>query len=133
VLTNRTKKFIDKKFVVGKLHIQGHTDHDCRFICHPDLYPDLNEINTVVVEQINFWVGQFKYITKHMNYFRYLFFLFILFDEYNELITVLYLMLLIAISITSPKSTVFNVINSIQVLQVLKVLYLTQIKILILS
>ena len=72
-LTNRTRNYINKKFVVDKLHIQGHTDHDCRSTCHPDLYPDLKDINTVVVEQINFWIGQFKYITKHELFSQFIF------------------------------------------------------------
>ncbi len=83
--SERTTVFKDKIFVVDKLHITGHTDHNCRKSCHPDLFPDLKEINTVVVEQINFWVGRYKYMTKHMNYFRFNFFLFILFNQYNTL------------------------------------------------
>ncbi len=83
--TEKTKVFKDKKIVVDKLHIQGHKDHRCLETCHPNLFPDLADVNTVIVEQINFWVGGFKYITKHMNIYRFNFFLFLLFDHYNEL------------------------------------------------
>jgi len=84
--SERAQVFKTKKFVVDKLHITGHTDHNCRATCHPDLFNDLKPINTVVVEQINFWVGPFKYMTKHMNYYRYNFFLYIVFDQYNTLL-----------------------------------------------
>ena len=36
---------------------------------------------------INFWVGRFKYMVKHMNYFRYIFFHYIIFDLYNTMKT----------------------------------------------
>jgi hypothetical protein len=83
--SEKTKIFAEKIIVVDKLHIQGHRDHRCLQTCHPDLFPELNEANTVVVEQINFWVGGYKYITKHMNIYRFNFFLFTIFDAYNTI------------------------------------------------
>jgi hypothetical protein len=83
--TEKTKIFKTKKLVVDKLHIQGHVDHRCLQECHPNKFQDLEEVNTVIVEQINFWFGRYKYILKHMNMYRYNFFLFILFDQYNTL------------------------------------------------
>ena len=84
-VSERAKIIKTKKFVVDKLHIQNHTDHDCKKNCHPNLFPDLKPINTVICEQINFWLGKYKYITKHMNFYRYNFFLFTLLSNYNKL------------------------------------------------
>ena len=53
--------------------------------CHPDKFPELKTINTIVCEQINFWLSKYKYITKHMLRQRFIFFLFIIFDFYNEI------------------------------------------------
>lgn len=69
--TQRLKNLKNIKFVVDKLHIQGHTEPWCLNNCHPRLFPDLEPINTVICEQINFWLGKYKYILKHSNYLRY--------------------------------------------------------------
>ena len=69
---------------MGKLHIKGHVASFPRE-CHPDEYPDLKLVNTVICEQVNFWLGKFKHILKHMNFFRYNFFLFIILDMYKNL------------------------------------------------
>jgi len=85
-ISERIRKVCDFKFVIDKMHIQGHIPTKCRSDCHPKNYPELHapiNINTVVCEQINFWIGRFKYIVKHMNYFRYIFFHYIIFDLYN--------------------------------------------------
>ena len=81
--SQRARIFENKIFVVDKLHIQGHKDPYCLANCHPKLFEDVNEVNTVVCEQINYWIGQYKYIMKHMSYYRYNFFLFLLLSEYN--------------------------------------------------
>lgn len=73
------------KYVVDKLHIKGHVGEFCHSHCHPDLFPELKELNTVVCEQKNFWLGRYKYSLKHMNSYRYNFFLYIICDEYNNL------------------------------------------------
>lgn len=83
--SQRSRHFTDKKFVVDKLHISNHTDHNCRTTCHPNLFPELNNINTVICEQINFWLGKFKYITKHMNLNRFHFFIYLILDFYNKI------------------------------------------------
>ena len=72
-------------YVVDKLHIQGHTETWCHENCHPRLFPELERINTVVCEQINFWLGGYKHIMKHMNEIRYNFYLYIIFNEYNNI------------------------------------------------
>jgi hypothetical protein len=73
------------KYVVDRLHIKGHKQKWCLKICHPDLFDDLNGTNTVVCEQINFWLGRFKHIMKHMNATRFNFFLYIILNEHNQL------------------------------------------------
>ena len=77
--------FSDKLYVVDKLHMKGHTGIQCKQNNDPALFPDLDDVNTVICEQINFWLGKFKYILKHMNFSRFYFFLFIIFDFYNSI------------------------------------------------
>jgi len=77
--------FQNKKFVVDKLHIQNHTDHNCRETCHPNLFPDLKNINTMVCEQINFWLSKYKFITKHMHITRFHLYIFIILNQYNQI------------------------------------------------
>lgn len=79
----RLKSISDIKYVVDRLHIKGHSQKWCTERCHPDLFPELENVNTVVCEQINFWLGKFKHIMKHMNIYRFNFFLFIILNEYN--------------------------------------------------
>ena len=74
----------DKIFVVDRLHIQGHVE-SCRDEYHPQLYHELNNCNTMICEQRNFWLSSFKYITKHMNQYRFFFFFFVIFSYYNEI------------------------------------------------
>ncbi len=50
---------------MGKLHIKVASFPR---ECHPDEYPDLKLVNTVICEQVNFWLGKFKHILKHMNH-----------------------------------------------------------------
>ena len=79
--SDRAKTFNGIRFVVDKLHIKGHVA--CLDTHHPDLFPELADINTVVCEQVNFWLSKYKYILKHMNFYRYNFFLYVIFNEYN--------------------------------------------------
>ena len=44
-----------------KLHIQGHVEKWCLDNCNPRKFPELNKINTMGCEKINFWLGGFKY------------------------------------------------------------------------
>ena len=78
-------KLKNVKYVVDKLHIQGHTEAWCLQNCHPKLFPDLEPVNTVICEQVNFWLGRYKYIVKHMNIYRFNFFLYIILNQYNKI------------------------------------------------
>lgn len=84
-VTRRLKLLNSKTFVIDKLHIRGHKEASCNPMCNPDKYPDLLHANTVICEQINFWLNNFKYILKHMNRQRYLFFLSIILREFNQI------------------------------------------------
>ena len=77
--------FQQKKFAVDKLHIQGHKEDICLKTYHPHKYKELEKANTVVCEQINFRIGRFKYIMRHMNAERFNFFLYILLNEMNRI------------------------------------------------
>jgi hypothetical protein len=79
------KNLTEKIYVVDKLHIQGHTETWCHKNCHPNLFPELEEINTIVCEQINFTLGRYKYILKHMNSEHFSFYTYILFNELNKI------------------------------------------------
>jgi len=83
--TPRLENFRKKHFVVDKLHIQGHTEVWCHKNCAPHLFPDLDDINTIVCEQINFLIGRYKYILKHMSAERYNFYIYIVLNELNKL------------------------------------------------
>jgi hypothetical protein len=72
----------DVDYVVDKLHIKGHIGKN---FCHPDNFPELQPLNTVVCEQKNFCLGKYKYSLKHMSMHRFNFFVFIIFDAYNQL------------------------------------------------
>jgi hypothetical protein len=67
----------DVGYVVDKLHIKGHIGKNCKKFCHPDNFPPLKLLNTVVCEQKNFWLGKYKYSLKHMGTNRFNFFVFI--------------------------------------------------------
>jgi hypothetical protein len=67
----------DVGYVVDKLHIKGHIGKNCKKFCHPDNFPPLKLLNTVVCEQKNFWLGNYKYSLKHMGTNRFNFFVFI--------------------------------------------------------
>jgi hypothetical protein len=81
----RLNSFSLKKFAVDKLHIKGHKDAWCRQNVDPILYPILTDVNTVICEQINFWLGRFKHAMKHMNVDKYNFFLYIILNELNKI------------------------------------------------
>ena len=87
VSENRSERiaiFSKINFVVDKLHIKGHVGDVCKNTVHPDLFPELENSNTIVCEQTNFTVGRHKHQLKHMNKNRFHFFLFVLFDMLNE-------------------------------------------------
>ena len=82
--TETGRKAKNVKVVVDRLHIQNHTENWCRDNCHPNLFPDLKDKNTMVCEQANSWLSRYKGILKYMNYTRYMFFLYIICNAYNE-------------------------------------------------
>ena len=71
--------------MVDKLHIQGHKEAWCNAHCHPKNWTELQGTNTVVCEQVNYWLGGFKWIMRHQNVDRFNFFLYIILNEYNKL------------------------------------------------
>ena len=81
--TERATIFNDIIYVIDKLHIVGHPNVQCQTKFNPNNFPELKETNTVICEQINFILGKFKYIFKHMNFVRFNFFLYIILDAYN--------------------------------------------------
>ena len=84
-INNRCNFFSATTFVVDKLHIKNHVDREyCLKYCDPSKYKELNDINTVVCEDINSWLSGFKHNVKHMNKVRYSFFMFIMLNKYNE-------------------------------------------------
>jgi hypothetical protein len=83
--SQRLKDTASLKFVVDRLHIQGHTEQWCQDHCNPVHYPELLDQNTIICEQVNFWLGKYKYITKHMNMNRFNFYLYIILNEYNKI------------------------------------------------
>ena len=46
---------------------------------------ELKDANTVICEQVNAWLNNFKFILKHMNRPRYVFFLSIILREFNTI------------------------------------------------
>ena len=65
--------------------MKGHTGDECKKNNDPALFPELEDTNTVVCEQVNFWLGKFKHILKHMNFYRFNFFFYIILDIYNQI------------------------------------------------
>ena len=75
----------DVDYIVDKLHIKGHIGKNCKKFCHPDNFPWVKSLNSVVCEQKNFWLGKYKYSLKHMGIYRFNFFVFLICDAYNQL------------------------------------------------
>ena len=84
---NRIAKITPDKirYVVDKMHIKGHSEQWCLENCHPKLFPELDNVNTVVCEQTNFFVDNYKHILKYMNFLRFNFFLYIVLNEFNNI------------------------------------------------
>ena len=81
-VTDRAKYLNEMDYIVDRLHIKGHIK-ECQDKYHPNLFPYLNNKNTQVCEQANYWLGKFKYMCKHMGNLRYNFFLIIMCDMWN--------------------------------------------------
>lgn len=84
--SKRIEKLCQKTIVIDRFHYKGHKKKDdyCKKICNPDNYSDLNDINTSVVEQINYWFSGYKHLVKHMNRERFKFFVYLVCNELNE-------------------------------------------------
>jgi len=80
--TDRLAKLAGMQCAVDRLHIKGHVK-ECQVKYHPKLFPILTNKNNIVCEQLNYWLGKFKYMCKHMSSYRYNFFLFIMCDMWN--------------------------------------------------
>lgn len=63
--------------------MQGHVKA-CREVFSPDLIRDLDDAQTMICEQRNFWISGFKHNVKHMNQWRFDFFLYIIFSHFNQ-------------------------------------------------
>lgn len=83
--TERLKALKMKNIVVDRFHFEKHsiTDQICRNFCDANKYSDLNEVNTSVCEEINFWFSKYKHIIKHMNRTKQYFYLYNILDEFN--------------------------------------------------
>jgi hypothetical protein len=82
--SKRLEDFSKLYFAVDKLHIQGHKEDKCLKKYHPNIYPELKDANTVICEQINFRLGRFKFILRHMNAERFYFYIYIILNEMNR-------------------------------------------------
>ena len=80
----RSKILSNTKVVVDRFHFKSHVDVYCAANNDPDLITDLDDTNTSVCEQTNYWFGRYKYILKHMNLEHFHFFIFIVCDEFNK-------------------------------------------------
>jgi hypothetical protein len=81
-----TLELLNKKtLVVDRFHLAGHSldDSFCRENCDPDLFDEMEKINTSIAEQANFWLSGFKHIMKHMSQNRFKFFLYTILEERN--------------------------------------------------
>ena len=65
--SERAAIFNETKIYIDKFHIYNHIDKWCLKNCNPKNEEQLDKIDTVVCEEINFWLSGFKHILKHMN------------------------------------------------------------------
>ena len=73
----------DIRLAIDRLHFGNHKDKWCRENLNPNNIKELDETNTVVCEETNFWLSGYKHILKHMNHQRFHFFLFLILNMYN--------------------------------------------------
>lgn len=87
------KLLLEKKYVVDRFHIKGHTtpsctlDSDqCKF--HPDLpkFQELEHCNTECAEQCFSWFGKYRNTLNYMTQYKYKFFVYVLIKARNRLI-----------------------------------------------
>jgi hypothetical protein len=76
---------ISRKMINAIFCLTGHSkSHEfCRKKCDPNIFPALYQTNTVVSEQINYWLSKYKYNLKHMNFERFHWYLYIVFSIFN--------------------------------------------------
>jgi len=73
-ITPRASILFNKVHVVDKFHYHNHDDPYCKANCNPHDFQELqsletkNRINTVICEEINFWLNKHKHMLKHFFY-----------------------------------------------------------------
>lgn len=83
-LSDRGSKLSKMKIFVDRLHMINHKDAWCKENCNMDHERELDGINSMVCEELNFWLSRFKHNVKHMNNLRINFFYFIIMNLRNE-------------------------------------------------
>ena len=74
LIDSERSKFLDEMtYVIDRLHVKGHIKQ-CRDVYSPNLIRDLDDTQTMICEQRNFWISGFKHNVKHMNQYRFIFF-----------------------------------------------------------
>ncbi len=81
--SERGKILLNKTHVMDKFHMHNHSDAWCTEHCDPNDIEDLQNTNSSVCEEINFWLKGFKHIVKHLSFVRFHFFMFIILNNYN--------------------------------------------------
>lgn len=81
--TERSIHLDKMEHVIDKFHFKNHTEPDCKKYCNPHSLSVLNNLNTSVCEQTNFWFGRYKHMLKSMKLVRFHFFIFTILNEYN--------------------------------------------------
>ncbi|CAF1002029.1 unnamed protein product [Brachionus calyciflorus] len=58
---SRRANFIEKiKIAIDRFHFKGHKDKWCKKHLNPDKFDDLERANTVVCEEVNYWLSGYK-------------------------------------------------------------------------
>ena len=81
-LNDVTKDFASKKKSIDKFHFGNHVDKWCLVNCNPYQHPELNNVNTMICEQLFRGVNEHKNC-KSMNEPSYFLYWLYLFDMYN--------------------------------------------------
>ncbi len=69
----KSKFFAECTYFIYRLHVKGHVAR-CREIYSPNLIRDLDNAQTMICEQRNFWISGYKHNVKHMNHEDHLIF-----------------------------------------------------------
>ena len=72
-----------KEYVIDKFHFYNHHETYCKDNCDPN-DKETKGVNTVISEQINFWISRYKHIVKHMNCDRFYWFIYITFNHLTK-------------------------------------------------